>query len=154
MKATIGIKVECFDSNFQTVANFEISLYLTDLTDTPQKFGRMLKRWVCFIHTHILIPMIRFWKTCSWNMHVKGASCHCIIIQIYPYRNPCDVMNSAFSSINNPKRGLGEKKQASKNCYINSQNCLDLERQMLTEGKEWVSPVLVLPTSGYFWMYF
>lgn len=34
MKATITIKVECFDSDSQMAANFEI--YLTDLTDTSQ----------------------------------------------------------------------------------------------------------------------
>lgn len=40
MKAIIVIKVECFDSDPQMVVNFEISLYLTDLTDTPQAFDR------------------------------------------------------------------------------------------------------------------
>jgi len=41
MKATIGIKVECFDSDSQMVANVEICLYLPDLTDLiPQVFGR------------------------------------------------------------------------------------------------------------------
>lgn len=77
-------------------------------------------------------------------MLVKAASCHCIIIQIYLYRTPCHFMYSAFSSINNPEQGFGKKKKASKNRYINSKNCKDLERQMLTEGKRMSFPSLAI----------
>lgn len=88
--------------------------------------------------------MIRFWKTCSWNMHAKTVSFHCKITQIYLCRAPCDFMNPAFPSINNPERGSGEKISREK---INSQNCLGLKRQ---REKNDFHPVLVLPTSRLF----
>lgn len=37
------IKVECFDSASQMVANFGMSLYFTDWIDFPQAFSRNLE---------------------------------------------------------------------------------------------------------------
>lgn len=39
-KANMRIKVECFDSASQMVANFEMCLYFTDWIDFPQAFSR------------------------------------------------------------------------------------------------------------------
>lgn len=147
MEATIWIKVECLDFNPQMADNFEISLYLTDLTATSLESGRDFEE-VCFVHTCILISVIRFWKTYRWNMHIKAICCHCIIMLIYLYRFSCDFMNPAFSSTSSkqPWERVWGKKTRKQNHCINSQNCQNLERQMLKEGKEWVSLVLVLFT--------
>ena len=40
--------MKCFDSDSQMVTNFEISLYLTDLTDTLQAFGRNFEEMSVF----------------------------------------------------------------------------------------------------------
>lgn len=64
IKATIGIKVERFDSDSQIAANLQIASYLTDFTDTPQEFGRNFQE-MCFEHTCIRVSVVRFGKTRS-----------------------------------------------------------------------------------------